>query len=915
MRAFNRCLGLLAASLMLASCGGGGGSGGDGAFQPTPSGTLTVTATTTSLPLNRQPSDLPFIGSPYIAEVDITWRRANGDLVSGQEVAVSINPVTIASFSTLDDPSTQTTFVDGRYERGNEFFDRLGSGPVDVTGGHATVFVHSAGTAGVATLTVTARDTASNTTISKTVQFTVVNVASSLPATVQSAANPNRVYLQETGGPSATIISALVLDGGNQYVPDPGSGNSAFNNVQFEVVGGANYGTLSALSASGPTTGATVKSRTVQGIASASFRAGSIQGPVQVRTIADRADNNVDNGIAEPVVSTTSVIVSDGKLFSLAITSPTENAITTGNITGTVGPNGTYSLIVSALATDRQGNPVPEGTTIRFGAIDGPAFGFPADGPGSFYIFGTDGDPQETGTLFTSQAGCFTGYIRLPTANPRCSSTGPGERPGPGDSLLVFGDSVLGNRDLESARTITTINTSTSLNVSVPFNRNDDSGNSINSGPILPYVIGRAIDGNIRDSGSLGNGVLGVTNENGVATAVLNYPNNRLGKLVYIWAQGDGVGAAGNIKKVTDIGAYRFAGIADLVLTANPESISANRTAAVTVCVVDALGAPMQGLAIGFSFAGLPPGGQGFVDDIPGSGQVEDRTGSNGCAVALVRTLGISDAGSGASSAEVVFSVGDANDNVEITSGGEGSLTAAPSHFRGSGGTITLTLRDSAGNPVPGVNINTQCTGDVSIVTPAGVTNAQGQTTAVINGDNLNDFGNPREGECKFTAASGEETTVTFEGIDLCASNVSPPPPPELCGGTATQVDLTVVATPMATPVPDAGMGATPPGPYICGLTVSSTPTGINCSAPAAGGAQTCDGSFDQGTAVQLVAVATNGAGGTCPPNTAPVSGTPPAPPYKTITFSGGCTQSGPVAANVTLNSAQTCNVTVRVTP
>ncbi|GMV29671.1 MAG: hypothetical protein AMXMBFR59_17960 [Rhodanobacteraceae bacterium] len=900
MRAFNRCLGLLAASLMLASCGGGGGSGGDGAFQPTPSGTLTVTATTTSLPLNRQPSDLPFIGSPYIAEVDITWRRANGDLVSGQEVAVSINPVTIASFSTLDDPSTQTTFVDGRYERGNEFFDRLGSGPVDVTGGHATVFVHSAGTAGVATLTVTARDTASNTTISKTVQFTVVNVASSLPATVQSAANPNRVYLQETGGPSATIISALVLDGGNQYVPDPGSGNSAFNNVQFEVVGGANYGTLSALSASGPTTGATVKSRTVQGIASASFRAGSIQGPVQVRTIADRADNNVDNGIAEPVVSTTSVIVSDGKLFSLAITSPTENAITTGNITGTVGPNGTYSLIVSALATDRQGNPVPEGTTIRFGAIDGPAFGFPADGPGSFYIFGTDGDPQETGTLFTSQAGCFTGYIRLPTANPRCSSTGPGERPGPGDSLLVFGDSVLGNRDLESARTITTINTSSSLNVSVPFNRNDDSGNSINSGPILPYVIGRAIDGNIRDSGSLGNGVLGVTNENGVATAVLNYPNNRLGKLVYIWAQGDGVGAAGNIKKVTDIGAYRFAGIADLVLTANPESISANRTAAVTVCVVDALGAPMQGLAIGFSFAGLPPGGQGFVDDIPGSGQVEDRTGSNGCAVALVRTLGISDAGGGASSAEVVFSVGDANDNVEITSGGEGSLTAAPSHFRGSGGTITLTLRDSAGNPVPGVNINTQCEGDVSIVTPAGVTNAQGQTTAVINGDNLNDFGEPREGECTFTAASGEETSVTFEGIDLCDSNVSPPPPPELCGGTTTPIQLTVAANP------------TVAGANACGLTVSSNPSGITCSAPAGGGTVSCSAPFTQGQLVQLTAVGT-GAG--CPANTAPVSGTPPATPYKTFTFSGGCTQSGPVSANVSLNAAQTCNVSVTVTP
>ncbi|HSX60688.1 MAG TPA: Ig-like domain-containing protein [Tahibacter sp.] len=901
MRAFNRCLGLLAAGLMLASCGGGGGSGGDGAFQPTPSGTLTITATTTSLPMNRF-GGIPFPGSPFIAEVDITWRRANGDLVSGQEVAVSINPVTVAAFSTLDDPSTPVVLdAQGNYDHGNEFRDTLGSGPVDVTGGHATVFVHSSATAGVATLTVTARDTASNTTISKTLQFTVNNVAASLPASISADVTPRSVYLQETGGSNSTVVTALVLDGGENYVPDPGTGNTAFNNVQMEVVGGANYGSLSALGAGGPNTGVSVKTRTIQGIATASFRAGTIQGPVQIRIIADRSDNNVDNGISDPLVATASAIVSDGKLFSLAITSPVENAIVQDNILGTALPNGNYSLVVSALATDRQGNPVPAGTAIRFGAIDFPATGFPAEGPGRFLIAGVDGDPQESGTLFTSQTGCFTGFIK-PT-DPRCSVTGPGERPGPGDTLLVFGDLVLGNRDLESARTITTINTATSLNVSVPFNRNDDSGNSLNSGPILPYVIGRAVDGNIRDSGSFNGGTLGITNSNGVATAILNYPNNRLGKRVYLYAQGDGVGAGGAIKKVTDIGQYVFAAARELELTASPESIGANSTAAVNVCVVDAFGAPVQGLSINFAFTALPAGGQGFVDNVPGSGQVEDRTGSNGCTIALVRTIGVNSSGGGGGgtdSPRVVFSFDTASDEVEITASGEGSLTAAPSFFRGSGGTITLTLRDSAGNPVPGVNINTQCTGDVSIQTPAGVTNAQGQTTAVINGDELNGFGEPGEGECTFTAASGEEAIVRFEGIDLCETNVSPPPPPELCGGTTTPIQLTVVANP------------TVAGATACGLTVSSNPSGITCSAPAGGGSVTCSAPFTQGQAVQLTAVGT-GAG--CPAATAPVSGTPPAPPYKTFTFSGGCTQSGPVSANVSLSAAQTCNVTVTVTP
>lgn len=903
MRVLKQCFGLLATSLMLASCGGGGGSGGDGAFQPAPSGTLTITATTTTLPLNRT-SGFPFLGSPYIAELDITWRRANGDLVSGQDIAVSINPVTVAAYSTLDDPSTPVVLdADGNYDHGNEFWDLMGNGPIHVTGGHATIFVHSSDIAGVATVTVTARDTAggSPTTISKSVQITVANVTSNLPASVVAQASPNHVYIQESGGSNSTIVSAVVRDGGGQFVPDPTSGNTAFNNVQFEVVGGANYGTVSALGAGGSSTGPSVKARTVQGIASASFRAGTIQGPVQVRVTVDRSDNNVDNGISDPLTVTESVIVSDGKLFSLAITSPTQEAITTGGITGTTSPNGTYSLVVSALATDRQGNPVPAGTNIRFGAIDSPLTGFPNDGPGQFLMFGTDGDPQESGTLFTSQSGCFTGFIRPPTANPRCASTGPGERPGPGDTLLVFGDLVPGNRDLESARTITTINTSTSLNVSVPFNRNDDSGNSLNSGPIIPYVIGRAQDANIRDSGTANGGALGITNANGVATAVLNYPNNRLGKLVYLYAQGDGVGVAGGLRKVTDIGAYRFAGIADLQLTASPEEISGNGTSAVTVCVIDALGAPMQGLAINFAFSGLGPGAQGFVDETRGSGFTRDRTGANGCLLATVRTLGLSDGTGGSSTPSVIFSFGSYSDSVNITNSGKGSLTAAPSAFRGSGGTVLLTLRDSAGNPVSGVMINTACEGDkVSVGTPAGVTNAQGQTTAIINDNGLNGYNTTGSATCTFTAASGEQAKVEFAGIDLCDANVSPAPPPELCGGTTTPIQLTVVAVPTAA-------GAT-----ACGLTVSSAPSGITCSAPGGGSSQSCSAPFTQGQSLQLVAV---GTGATCPSATAPLTGTPPAPPYKTVTYSGGCTQTGPLAASVTLSSAQTCNVTVTVTP
>ncbi|MCQ4164761.1 hypothetical protein [Tahibacter harae] len=871
MRAIKRCLGLLAASLMLASCGGGGGSGGDGAFQPTPSGTLTITATTSELPMNRDGVG-PFFGSPFMAELDITWRRANGDLVSGQEVAVAISPVSVAGFSTLDDPETQIQLDgNGNYLRGNEFLDILGSGPVDVTAGHAKIFVHSSNISGVATITVTARDSqSSNTTISKTFNVTVIPGTSSLPASITLDASPRNVYLADAGGSSSSIINAVVRDGTGQLVPNPGTGNTGFNNVQLEVIGGESYGTLSVTGS----TAAVVKARTIQGVAAASFSSATQQGVVQIRATADRADGNVDNGIANPVAVTTSIVVSDGKLFDLALTTPTEDALFTGNVTAstTNQPNGTYGLIVSALATDRQGNPVAPGTPIRFGAVDSPLIGFPAEGPGRLAIAGTDGDPQEGGTLFTAPTGRFTA---------------PGHRPGPGDTLLVFADLVPGNRDLESARQITTVNTATSLNVSVPFNRNDDTGNSVNNGPVLPYAIGRAQSATIVDRGNFaGIGALGITNAQGVATAILNYPVNQLGKRVYVYAQGDGINAGSAIKKVTDIGAFVFAGMKEGRLFANPTSISGNTTAAVTVCLLDELGAPIQGVAVGFAFSGLASGAQGFVDNIPGSGIVEDRTGPNGCTVAMARTVGVNDSGGGNSEPKLNFYVDELTDEVEITAGGEGSLTAAPSHFRGTGGVITLTLRDSAGNPVPGVMINSSCEGDVSLTVPAGATNAQGQTTATVVASGLNGYNTAGEGTCTFTASTGETTEVGFDGIDFCENpdGISPPPDPQLCGDDNTDpVTLTVVVTPSAN----------------CTLTVVSNPAGLSCSAPFSTTGQNCASDFDQGETVTLTAV------------TSPAA--PACPATRTITFSGGCAPTGGSGnqARVTLNTAQSCSVTV----
>lgn len=876
MKVFNKSLGLLLTCFMLASCGGGGGSGDNGAFNPPTSGTLTLTATATTLPLNSRGVS-PFIGSPFIGEVSISWRRPNGDLVSGQEVAVSASPVSVISFSTLDDPTTQIERdSQGNYLRGNEFLDKLGSGPVKVTGGIATIFVHSGDVAGSGTITVTARDADSNQTISKTISFTVQNATAPLPASISMGASPTGIYLQNSTGTTSSLLSALVLDGGNQLIPDPTSGNNSFNNVQFEVVGSPNNGSLSGLGAGGSTTGQTIKVRTVQGVAAVSFRSGSVEGPIQIRATADRSDNNVDNGISDGVSTVTTVVVSDGKLFSLSITRPDSNALYANPVSGTAGPgaagtappfhNGTYSLTVSALATDRQGNPVIN-QPVRFGQIDSPITGFPTDGPGTFVIAGLDGNPQESGTLFTAPSGRFTQ---------------PGGA-GPGDTLLVFGDLVPGNRDLESARSILSVNTATSLNVVTPFNRNDDTGNSVDNGPVLPYVIGRAADGNITADG--------VTDANGVASVTLNYPVTRLGKAVYVFAQSDSATTTSAIKKVTDIKLMRYAGMLPLRISASPTTIPGNTTVAVNVCLRDNLNSAIQGQFIQFGFAELGTG-TGTVDGTANAGVTGDATGSNGCVVATVRTSGVSSGGTGTGEPRVIFSNPDVEEPapVLITAAGGLILTANPTAFVGTGGTITLTLRDASGSPVPGVAIGGTCSSaDVSLDSGPGVTNAQGQTTAVVSALNLNRYGTAGSATCTFRTPGTETAIVNFTGINLCTlgAGASPPPPAGACP-TGTQVVLTlnVVSTP------------------TCGVTVTSSPSGATCAVAAAGTQAPCTGSFAQNTAVTLTAVRTGPAA--CAAAT-------PAP---SVVFTGSCAQNGNTnSAVVNMTAAQTCTATAQTPP
>src|SRR5690606_31735643 len=191
---------------------------------------------------------------------------------------------------------------------------------------------------------------------------------------------------------------------------------------------------------------------------------------------------------------------------------------------------------------------------------------------------------------------------------------------------------VTGNFDLENARVVQSIANNTNLTVTSAFNRNDTTGSSVNYGPVLPYVIGRATEANVTASAS--------TNALGVASTKLNYPVSRLGKQTIVWAQGNAA-TSSVVRTVADIQPVRLPGVAPAQLTVSPTPIAGNTTTQVTACLLDALNSPIQGAYIGFSFSGLGVG-TGSIDGSIGSGVIDSPTGFDGCTSGVLVTSGIS---------------------------------------------------------------------------------------------------------------------------------------------------------------------------------------------------------------------------------------------------------------------------------
>ncbi len=339
------------------------------------------------------------------------------------------------------------------------------------------------------------------------------------------------------------------------------------------------------------------------GVATAFFNASSTPGTVTITASAQ--DPNTSQTVSSSVQIT--VVAEARPATSLVFTGAYVNAVTAG-VTRfgdtTAIQSGTYSRVVSVVVTDANGNPTNPNTQINFFLIDGPITGYPAVGPGSFIIAGSDGDPQEGGLTFNAPTGSFL------TKGVRAL-----------DRLVLNGGQF---------RTVQSVTSESSLAVqsSNPFG--SDSRTAI------PYVIGRAENAAILSPS--------FTNGDGVASTTLTYPVTRVGQTAILMACTTDYSACAALNTCDTSGANCksvFLGAtngSDWVLTTSATELGPNTTTPVKLCLKDPNFTPLAATAIRYDMSTVGVATV-KVNGVEGTqGQV--LTGDDGCATVTIQSSG-----------------------------------------------------------------------------------------------------------------------------------------------------------------------------------------------------------------------------------------------------------------------------------
>lgn len=382
----------LALTSVLTACGGGGGSPGSTDLPYT----ISVRAAKTQLPINIAGVQAS-IGAyaSYTTTVYVEAREGGAPIPGGEDIFAC------AIVQGLD--SGALYYLDGDDEHEDDAGNPLAyrSITLGANSGANSFHFHAGTKAGTARITCSVTNPVDKQVASASVDI-VVGAQTGKPASVLATVQAPG-YLGSRDNTRSirnnVVISARVMDDANQPIPAPAAANLKVSIRPFGASAGARL-------LSGSQSGSTVQVQTIGGEGQFSLSSGPSAGVILLELTTDRADNNVANGLQDPItqlvavgvhnaVATTPLVISDaditvtvGMSYSYALTAqggvpPYQWSSTAlpagltlsadGVISGTpTAPKGNYQVVVTV--TDETGGSLSKNMTIKVEgelAIDG----------------------------------------------------------------------------------------------------------------------------------------------------------------------------------------------------------------------------------------------------------------------------------------------------------------------------------------------------------------------------------------------------------------------------------------------------------------------------------------------------------------------------------------------------------------
>lgn len=304
MKAFGIAIGLGIAAL-ISGCGGGGGSAGNTQLEYK----ITLRADKAKLPVNishAEPS--AGVSAPYTTTLYVNATEGGNPILGGGTDVFGCNldaGLGVGSLVYLDGNHTTT---DAEGKKVEQLYRSITLGAN--SGGNSFHF-HAGDQVGTARVTCTVTDPRDKQVKTASVEIVVgdaVAPAAGMPASVSYQAQAPR-YLGSKDNPNNVsnniAVQAMVRDEVGQWVTDTTSPN-----LQVYIQGGS--ASAGARLMHDRQTGTVIMTNTRNGVANFSLTSGVQRGVITLVMVADRADNNVANGIQDPITQRLNIPVVNG---------------------------------------------------------------------------------------------------------------------------------------------------------------------------------------------------------------------------------------------------------------------------------------------------------------------------------------------------------------------------------------------------------------------------------------------------------------------------------------------------------------------------------------------------------------------------------------------------------------------------